>query len=232
MEFFITDFLSLLTGLLLVSCLKQWLNIIFRQNGYSRWQWELPKRKTLPLMLPFNRSTSTQVNLFVGLLLHLLCLEQSSPTIHHHIPSDGCPTVVEHESTVYKPWTCSVYSTENVRTYTPVEGYLYTEESRANHVTVGFYWHCRQRKIMAECKHQYIILKRICIFILGVVIGFAGGFKYHQVKVQHRVHDRLLKQAEKPLFKRQRNKAPDQEMKLSLKRKRESPDEISFGLCC
>ena len=55
---------------------------------------------------------------------------------------------------------------------------------------------------MSECKHQCIILKRICIFILGVVIGFAGGYKYHQTKVQHRVHDRLLKQAEKPLFKR------------------------------
>ena len=55
---------------------------------------------------------------------------------------------------------------------------------------------------MAECKHECIVLKRICIFIVGVVIGFGGGFKYHQAKVQHRVHDRLLKQAEKPLFKR------------------------------
>ena len=55
---------------------------------------------------------------------------------------------------------------------------------------------------MSECKHQCIILKRICIFILGVVIGFAGGYKYHQTKVQHRVHDRLMKQAEKPMFKR------------------------------
>ena len=62
---------------------------------------------------------------------------------------------------------------------------------------------------MSECKHQCIVLKRICIFILGVVIGFGGGYKYHQTKVQHRVHDRLLKQAEKPLFKRQRNKAPE-----------------------
>ena len=47
-----------------------------------------------------------------------------------------------------------------------------------------------------------VVLKRICIFFVGVVIGFGGGFKYHQAKVQHRVHDRLLKQAEKPLFKR------------------------------
>ena len=101
---------------------------------------------------------------------------------------------------------------------------------------------------MSECKHQCIVLKRICIFIVGVVIGFGGGFKYHQDKVQHRVHDRLLKQAEKPLFKRY-GKQPesrvfltrDQERKLSYAekkthKKRESPDEISFdyvvsGMC-
>ena len=55
---------------------------------------------------------------------------------------------------------------------------------------------------MSECKHQCIVLKRICIFILGVVIGFGGGFKYHQAKVEIRVNDRLMKQAEKPMFKR------------------------------
>ena len=35
-----------------------------------------------------------------------------------------------------------------------------------------------------------------------MVIGFGGGYKYHHTKVQHRVHDRLMKQAEKPMFKR------------------------------
>ena len=51
---------------------------------------------------------------------------------------------------------------------------------------------------MSECKHQCIILKRICVFILGVVIGFGGGFKYYQVVVEHRVHDRLLRDPVKP----------------------------------
>ena len=78
---------------------------------------------------------------------------------------------------------------------------------------------------MSECKHQCIVLKRICIFILGVVIGFGGGFKYHQAKVQHRVHDRLLKQAEKPLFKRQRNKAPEP-FEKGLFDKREKREEL------
>ena len=56
--------------------------------------------------------------------------------------SDGITTVVEHEMTVYKPWDLlGLFCTENVRTYTPVEGYLYTEENRQILVTiVGFYF--------------------------------------------------------------------------------------------
>ena len=73
---------------------------------------------------------------------------------------------------------------------------------------------------MSECKHQCIVLKRICIFILGVLIGFGGGYKYHQTKVQHRVHDRLMKQAEKPLFKRQRN-TPEPRDETFFERKKE-----------
>jgi hypothetical protein len=56
--------------------------------------------------------------------------------------SDGVTTVVEHESTVYKPWDLlKLFPAENVRTYTPVEGYLYTEENRQILVTlIGFYF--------------------------------------------------------------------------------------------
>ena len=56
--------------------------------------------------------------------------------------SDGITTVVEHESTVYKPWDLlGLFGEEKVRTYTPVEGYLYTEENRQILVTiVGFYF--------------------------------------------------------------------------------------------
>tara|TARA_R100001463_G_scaffold132256_1_gene192791 strand:- start:1814 stop:2008 length:195 start_codon:yes stop_codon:yes gene_type:complete len=63
---------------------------------------------------------------------------------------------------------------------------------------------------MSDCKHECIILKRVCIFILGVVIGFAGGYKYAVIEVQHRVHDKLLKQAEQPVVfdKRKRERVP------------------------
>ena len=56
--------------------------------------------------------------------------------------SDGITTVVEHEATVYKSWDLlKLFPAENVRTYTPVEGYLYTEENRQILVTiVGFYF--------------------------------------------------------------------------------------------
>ena len=55
---------------------------------------------------------------------------------------------------------------------------------------------------MSDCKHECVILKRICIFILGVVIGFVGGYKYGFAERTERMHDRLMKQAEKPMFKR------------------------------
>tara|TARA_R100000234_G_scaffold87897_1_gene56413 strand:- start:2143 stop:2427 length:285 start_codon:yes stop_codon:yes gene_type:complete len=61
---------------------------------------------------------------------------------------------------------------------------------------------------MAECKHECIVLKRICIFILGVVIGFAGGYKYALTKVQHRFHDRMMKKAEESVHPRYR-KTPE-----------------------
>ena len=55
--------------------------------------------------------------------------------------SDGVTTVVEHESTVYKPWDLlGLFGEEKVRTYTPVEGYLYTEENRQLLVTIGGFY--------------------------------------------------------------------------------------------
>ena len=80
---------------------------------------------------------------------------------------------------------------------------------------------------MSECKHQCIVLKRICIFIVGVVIGFGGGYKYHQTKVQHRVHDRLLKQAEKPLFKRYGKNNPNLLKRVFLTREKRENNFVS-----
>mgnify|MGYP003113528600 FL=1 len=77
---------------------------------------------------------------------------------------------------------------------------------------------------MSECKHECVILKRICIFILGVVIGFAGGYKYGFSERTVRTHDRLMKQAEKPLFKRY-GKQPEP-FEKGLFDKREKREEL------
>lgn len=76
---------------------------------------------------------------------------------------------------------------------------------------------------MSECKHECVILKRICIFILGVVIGFVGGYKYGFAERTERMHDRLMKQAEKPMFKRQRNKAPEPRDETFFEKKKRVP---------
>ena len=52
---------------------------------------------------------------------------------------------------------------------------------------------------MSECKHECVILKRICVFILGVLIGFAGGYKYGITEAKQKHHDKFMKKAEKPI---------------------------------
>ena len=59
---------------------------------------------------------------------------------------------------------------------------------------------------MAKCKHKNIVLKRICIFFLGVVIGLVAGHRYGVVKTKERVHNRLMKQAERPMLLEKREK--------------------------
>ena len=61
---------------------------------------------------------------------------------------------------------------------------------------------------MSDCKHECVILKRICIFILGVLIGFAGGYKYGVTEANQKHHDKFMKKAEKPVLleKRERRK--------------------------
>jgi len=53
---------------------------------------------------------------------------------------------------------------------------------------------------MSECKHECVILKRICIFFLGIVIGLAAGYQYGVSTKTQRIHDRLLKEVEKPVL--------------------------------
>ena len=61
---------------------------------------------------------------------------------------------------------------------------------------------------MSECNGDCKILKRVCVFFLGIVIGLAAGYKYGITEVKQRHHDRLMKQSEKPVLleKRERRK--------------------------
>ena len=59
---------------------------------------------------------------------------------------------------------------------------------------------------MSECKHECVILKRICIFILGVVIGLAAGYQYGVTNYQQRQHDKFIKKAEKPMLLERRER--------------------------
>ena len=75
---------------------------------------------------------------------------------------------------------------------------------------------------MAKCKHKNIVLKRICIFFLGVVIGLVAGHRYGIAKAKERFHDRLMKQAEKPRLN-QRNKAPEPRGETFFEKKKRVP---------
>ena len=61
---------------------------------------------------------------------------------------------------------------------------------------------------MSECKHECVILKRICTFFLGLAIGGVAGYKFGFTERTERMHDRLLKEVEKPVLleKRERRK--------------------------
>ena len=59
---------------------------------------------------------------------------------------------------------------------------------------------------MAKCKHKNIVLKRICIFFLGVVIGLVAGHRYGIAKAKERFHDRMMKKAERPMLLEKREK--------------------------
>ena len=59
---------------------------------------------------------------------------------------------------------------------------------------------------MSECKHECVILKRICIFFLGIVIGLAAGYQYGVTNYQQRHHDKFIKKAEKPILLERRER--------------------------
>ena len=141
MEFLSPDFLSLLagsaTGFLFKAMAER------RQQDHERFQMAMGKAEKENE----NADAAVQrVSLDAGKLVRrfiVLCIMFGTIIAPFMIAySDGVTTVVEHESTVYKSWDLlGLFPAENVRTYTPVDGYLYTEENRQILVTiVGFYF--------------------------------------------------------------------------------------------
>ena len=65
-----------------------------------------------------------------------------------------------------------------------------------------------------------VILKRICIFFVGLVIGLVAGHKHGVTEMKERFHDRVMKKAEKPV---QRNRIPEPRGKTFFEKKKRVP---------
>ena len=65
-----------------------------------------------------------------------------------------------------------------------------------------------------------VILKRICIFFIGLVIGLVAGHKRGVTEMKERFHDRVMKKAEKPV---QRNRIPEPRGKTFFEKKKRVP---------
>ena len=59
---------------------------------------------------------------------------------------------------------------------------------------------------MSECNGDCKILKRVCVFFLGIVIGLAAGYQYGVTNYQQRQHDKFIKKAEKPMLLERRER--------------------------
>ena len=65
-----------------------------------------------------------------------------------------------------------------------------------------------------------IIIKRICIFFLGLGIGLVAGHKHGVSEMKERFHNRVMKKAEKPV---QRNRIPEPRGKTFFEKKQRVP---------
>ena len=68
-----------------------------------------------------------------------------------------------------------------------------------------------------------VVIKRICIFFLGLVIGLVAGHKHGVTEMKERFHNRVMKKAEKPMLRRQRNKAPEPRDETFFEKKKRVP---------
>ena len=73
---------------------------------------------------------------------------------------------------------------------------------------------------MSECKHECIVLKRICIFILGVVIGLAAGYQYGVGQVKQNFNNRIFKEAEKDVLPRYQKMQRERREKMREQKER------------
>ena len=141
MDFLSPDFLSLLTGSATGFLFKAMAER--RQQDHERFMQAMGKAEKEN---EHANEAVNRVSIDAGKLVRrfiVLCIMFGTILAPFIIAySDGVTTVVEHESTVYKSWDIlGLFGEEKVRTYTPVEGYLYTEENRQILVTiVGFYF--------------------------------------------------------------------------------------------
>jgi hypothetical protein len=62
-----------------------------------------------------------------------------------------------------------------------------------------------------------VVIKRICIFFLGLVIGLVAGHKHGVTEMKERFHNRVMKKAEKPV---QRNRIPEPRGKTFFEKKK------------
>ena len=54
--------------------------------------------------------------------------------------------------------------------------------------------------------NESVVLKRICIFFIGLVIGLVAGHKQGENEMKERFHDRMMKKADKPVLLEKRKK--------------------------
>lgn len=62
-----------------------------------------------------------------------------------------------------------------------------------------------------------IIVKRLCIFFVGLVIGLIAGHNHGVVETKERFQDRIMKKAENPV---QRNRIPEPRGKTFFEKKK------------
>ena len=55
-------------------------------------------------------------------------------------------------------------------------------------------------------KNEDVVLKRICIFFIGLILGLLAGHKSGEAKMKERFHDRMMKKAERPILLEKREK--------------------------